>query len=127
MRQIILSAALLVQAAPGLAAEAPRLQLDSLFQDHMVLPRQGAVVSGSAGAREHITVSGFGIANSQIEVKLVPLGAGTATGVLATTTVAPNGSWVTAVTIPTLTLGNWKVVANAVGCTGTGSATVQVV
>ena len=60
MRQIILSAALLVQAAPGLAAEAPRLQLDSLFQDHMVLPRQGAVVSGRAGAREHITVSGFG-------------------------------------------------------------------
>jgi hypothetical protein len=78
-------------------------------------------------AGDSITVTGFGIANSQIEIKLVPLGAGTATGVLATTTVAPNGSWVTAVSIPALDLGNWKVEANAVGCTGTGSATIQVV
>lgn len=60
MRLLILSAALLAQALPVLAAEAGPLQLDSLFQDHMVLPRQGALVSGQAAPREAITVSGFG-------------------------------------------------------------------
>lgn len=60
MRLLILSAALLTQALPVLAAEASSLQLDSLFQDHMVLPRQGAVVSGRAAARDAVTVSGFG-------------------------------------------------------------------
>ncbi|MCC2957386.1 hypothetical protein LK542_17355 [Massilia sp. IC2-477] len=60
MRQLIMTAALLAHAVPGLAAQASDLQLDSLFQDHMVLPRQGAVVSGRAAAREAVTVSGFG-------------------------------------------------------------------
>lgn len=60
MRQLIMAAALLACAAPGLAAQAPVLQLDDLFQDHMVLPRQGAVVSGRAAAGDVITVSGFG-------------------------------------------------------------------
>lgn len=60
MRLLILSAALLTQALPVAAAEAGSLQLDSLFQDHMVLPRQGAVVSGRAAARDAVTVSGFG-------------------------------------------------------------------
>ena len=79
-------------------------------------------------AGDSITVLGFGVAGSQIEVKLVPVGAGTATGVLATTTVSPSGSWATAITIPnTVTVGNWKVTANSVGCTGTGTATIQVV
>jgi len=60
MRQLILSAALLAPILPGAAAEAPLLQLDPLFQDHMVLPRQGAIVSGRAAAREAVTVTGFG-------------------------------------------------------------------
>ncbi|RZA29247.1 MAG: hypothetical protein EOP92_37590 [Lysobacteraceae bacterium] len=60
MRQLILPAALLALAAPCLAAETPSLQLDSLFQDHMILPRDGAVVSGSARPREAVTVTGFG-------------------------------------------------------------------
>jgi sialate O-acetylesterase len=60
MRPLIISAALLAHAAPGLALAAPQLQLDSLFQDHMVLPRQGAIVSGHTAARDVITVSGFG-------------------------------------------------------------------
>jgi len=38
----------------------PRLALDSLFGDHMVLPRHGAVVSGRAAPRERIRVAGFG-------------------------------------------------------------------
>lgn len=60
MRLLLLSAALLTQAAPGLGAEAGALRLDSLFQDHMVLPRQGALVSGRAAPGEAVTVSGFG-------------------------------------------------------------------
>jgi sialate O-acetylesterase len=39
---------------------APAFALDSLFQDHMVLPRQKAVVSGRAVPNQRITVSGFG-------------------------------------------------------------------
>lgn len=60
MRRLIIPAVLLAQAAPGLAAQPVQLQLDSLFQDHMVLPRQGAVISGRTAAREAVTVSGFG-------------------------------------------------------------------
>lgn len=60
MRQLILSAALLASAGPGMLHAAPVLQLDSLFQDHMVLPRDGAVVSGRAAPRDAVTVSGFG-------------------------------------------------------------------
>jgi len=58
MRQLIISAALLAHAVPALGA--PQLELDSLFQDHMVLPRQGAIVSGRAAPRDVVTVSGFG-------------------------------------------------------------------
>jgi hypothetical protein len=77
---------------------------------------------------DSITVSGFGQTSPTIgvEIKMTPIGAGTATGVLATTLVAPNGTWATAITIPSVTPGSWKVVANAVGCTGTGSATILV-
>jgi len=79
-------------------------------------------------AGDSITVIGFGQYSTVIgvEIKMVPIGPGTATGVLATTLVQPNGTWVTAITIPTLTPGSWKVTANAVGCSGVGSATVQV-
>ena len=79
-------------------------------------------------AGDSITVIGFGNPASSIEVKLVPVGAGTATGILATTPVTPSGTWATAITVPSsITVGNWKVTANSVGCTGTGSATIQVV
>lgn len=57
MRHLILSMALLAQTG---ASAAAALELDSLFQDHMVLPRQGALVSGRAAAREVMTVAGFG-------------------------------------------------------------------
>lgn len=60
MRQLFMAAVLLAQAAAGRAEPAAALILDSLFQDHMVLPRHGAVVSGRAGAGEVVTVSGFG-------------------------------------------------------------------
>lgn len=60
MRHLIVSTALLVLVAPAGAASAPTLELDSLYRDHMVLPRQGAVVSGRAAAREVVTVTGFG-------------------------------------------------------------------
>jgi hypothetical protein len=77
---------------------------------------------------DSITVIGFGQYSTVIpvEIKMVPIGPGTATGVLATTNVQSNGIWFTAITIPTLTPGSWKVTANAVGCSGVGSATVQV-
>lgn len=58
MRYLILSMALLAEM--GAASAAASIELDSLFQDHMVLPRQGALVSGRAGPREVMTVSGFG-------------------------------------------------------------------
>jgi len=58
--KLIISATLLAHALPAAAAAGVALQLDSLFQDHMVLPRQGAVVSGRAAPREQVTVSGFG-------------------------------------------------------------------
>jgi len=79
-------------------------------------------------AGDSITVSGFGQYSTVIpvEIKMTPIGPGAATGVLATTLVQPNGTWATAITIPTLTPGSWKVTANAVGCSGVGSATVQV-
>ncbi|MDB5745231.1 MAG: protein of unknown function acetylesterase [Massilia sp.] len=60
MRYLVISTALLAMASPFAAAAAPLLELDSLFGDHMVLPRQGAIVSGRAAAREVVTVTGFG-------------------------------------------------------------------
>jgi sialate O-acetylesterase len=60
MRQLIISMALLAPAVPTVAAQASTLELDSLFQDHMVLPRHGATVSGRAAAGEVVTVTGFG-------------------------------------------------------------------
>jgi sialate O-acetylesterase len=46
--------------AQAAAGEAPKLELDSLFQDHMVLPRHQAIVSGRSAPRDLITVKGFG-------------------------------------------------------------------
>lgn len=60
MRHLLLSMALLGQAMPAAAAAPATLELDSLFHDRMVLPMQGAVVSGRAGARAPVTVTGFG-------------------------------------------------------------------
>ena len=60
MRKLIIPMALLAQAFPTAAAETPTLELDSLFRDHMVLPRHGAVLSGRSAARDVITVTGFG-------------------------------------------------------------------
>ncbi|MCE4555928.1 sialate O-acetylesterase [Roseateles cellulosilyticus] len=54
-----LSLAALLAAAHAGAGAAP-LELDGLFQDHMVLPRHEARVSGRAAAGERITVSAFG-------------------------------------------------------------------
>lgn len=83
-----------------------------------------------ASPGDSITVTGFGNPNPTvgIQIRMVPLGPGTPTGVLATTpNVPPAGVWATPLTIPTLTVGFWKVQANAIGCTGTGSATIQIV
>jgi len=55
MRWIFAAALAVTQAA---WAGAP-LQLDGLFQDHMVLPRHRALVSGRAAPGERVTVSGF--------------------------------------------------------------------
>jgi hypothetical protein len=87
----------------------------------------GVVVSDpSAAAGDTITVSGNGV-NGTIEVSLAPVGPGTATGVLATTTVSA-GTWSTAVTIPnTVTAGSWNVVARAQGCSGEGTAAITIV
>jgi sialate O-acetylesterase len=56
---VIRQAAQRLRALEG-GADQPGLTLDSLFGDHMVLPRHGAVVSGRAAPRERISVSGFG-------------------------------------------------------------------
>lgn len=42
------------------ALAATPVQLDGLFQDHMVLPRRQATVSGQAAPGEKVTVSAFG-------------------------------------------------------------------
>lgn len=80
MRHLIISLAVLAHAAP---AAASTLELDSLFRDHMVLPRQGALVSGRTAARDVVTVSGFGgawkataDANGRFSVALPALAAG---------------------------------------------------
>jgi len=57
--EVIQQAAQRLQAMAG-DTDKSRLTLDSLFGDHMVLPRHGAVVSGRAAPRERIAVSGFG-------------------------------------------------------------------
>ena len=89
----------------------------------------GIVLSDpSASPGDTITVTGFGVAGSQIQLKMVPVGPGTATGVLATTTVNPGGAWSTALTIPnSVGLGSWKVTANSLGCTATTSALISIV
>ena len=60
MRKSIIATAVLALGLPAVAGAAPQLELDSLFQDHMVLPRQGAIVTGRAAPGEQVTVSGFG-------------------------------------------------------------------
>jgi sialate O-acetylesterase len=60
MRKMMFMAAVLAPAFPALAGEAPRLELDSLFRDHMVLPRHAAIVSGRSAPRDVITVTGLG-------------------------------------------------------------------
>ncbi|EGF91654.1 glycosyl hydrolase family 2, sugar binding domain protein [Asticcacaulis biprosthecium C19] len=61
MRPVLLSLALFAAACPVVAKDEVPLRLDGLFQDHMVLPRHGAVVSGHAAPGEEITVSFFNI------------------------------------------------------------------
>ena len=89
----------------------------------------GIVLSDpSASVGDTITVTGFGAPGSSIQVKMVPVGPGTTTAVLATTTVNPGGAWATPLTIPgTVGLGSWKVTANSVGCTATTSALIAIV
>lgn len=57
--EVIRQSAQRLHALAG-AGGQPRLTLDSLFGDHMVLPRRRAVVSGRAAPRERIVVAGFG-------------------------------------------------------------------
>jgi sialate O-acetylesterase len=59
-RTALAAIAVLAQAAPAVASEAPGLVLDSLFQDHMVLPRHGALVTGRSAPQDLVTVTGFG-------------------------------------------------------------------
>lgn len=42
----------------------PPLALDDLFQDHMIMPRHAAVVSGSAAPNENINISFFNVSQS---------------------------------------------------------------
>jgi hypothetical protein len=75
---------------------------------------------------ETLTVSGVGTDDTTIELKLVPVGPGTPTGVLATATVA-GGTWATALTVPDdVAPGDYNVVANALGCTATATALISV-
>jgi hypothetical protein len=73
-----------------------------------------------------LTVSGNGTDDTTIELKLVPVGPGSPTGVLATATVA-GGTWSTGLTVPNGTApGDYNVVANALGCSGTATALISV-
>jgi sialate O-acetylesterase len=59
-RAALAAIVLLGQAAPVGASESAGLALDSLFGDHMVLPRHGAIVSGRSAPQDRITITGFG-------------------------------------------------------------------
>jgi sialate O-acetylesterase len=59
-RTALAALAVLAQAGPAAASESPGLVLDSLFQEHMVLPRHGALVTGRSAPQDLVTVTGFG-------------------------------------------------------------------
>jgi hypothetical protein len=88
----------------------------------------GVVLSDpSASPGGSITVWGNGTDGTTIELLLSPVGPGTATGVLATTTPSA-GSWLTVLNIPgDLAVGQWNVVARAQGCTGEATALIDIV
>lgn len=93
----------------------------------------GVVLSDStASPGDVITVSGNGKAGTQISLKLVKVpspgipSSTVNTGVTAT--VAPNGTWATALTLPvTMTTGQWNVVATSVPCGTSSSALISIV
>ena len=93
----------------------------------------GVVLSdSSASPGDTITVSGNGKAGTQIGLKLVKVptpgfpSSTVNTGVTAT--VAPNGTWATALLLPsTMTTGQWDVVATSVPCGTSASAQISIV
>jgi hypothetical protein len=82
----------------------------------------------SASPGDTITVSGSAPTDGiVIQISMTPVGAGTATGVITTATVA-GGAYSAAVVIPnTVTVGQWNIVANATGCGGTATTLIDIV